>query len=112
MWMGATHFLTKRFKNVSTEMSLHVLAYNLKRMMPIMGTQRLISAIEGNTFLYFPKNHYNGSFEVQQGSLKYINVANRNMFTTSTKCPRRPLRPIKWPKLRVLSCFHTVWVEN
>lgn len=28
MWMGATHFLTQRFKNVSTEISLHVLTYN------------------------------------------------------------------------------------
>ena len=32
-WMGATHFLTKGFRNVRTEMSLHVLAYNLKRAM-------------------------------------------------------------------------------
>jgi len=47
MWMGATHFLTTRFKNVSTEMNLHVLAYNMKRMISIMGTQGLISAIEG-----------------------------------------------------------------
>lgn len=47
MWMGATHFLTKRFENVSTEMSLHVLAYNIKRMISIMGTQSLITAIEG-----------------------------------------------------------------
>ncbi|MFT6897596.1 MAG: transposase [Paraglaciecola sp.] len=47
MWMGATHFLMKSKKNVSTEMSLHVLAYNLKRMMSIMGTQSLIAAIEG-----------------------------------------------------------------
>ena len=47
MWMGATNFLMKRKKNVSTEMSLHVLAYKLKRMMSIMGTQSLISAIEG-----------------------------------------------------------------
>ena len=31
-WMGSTHFLTKRLPRVSTEMSLHVLAYNLKRM--------------------------------------------------------------------------------
>ncbi|MCP3851107.1 MAG: IS1182 family transposase [Gammaproteobacteria bacterium] len=44
-WMGATHFLTKRFKNVSTEMSLHVLAYNLKRMMSIFGPQELIAAM-------------------------------------------------------------------
>lgn len=44
-WMGATHFLTRRFKNVSTEMSLHVLAYNLKRMMSILGQDKLLAAI-------------------------------------------------------------------
>ena len=33
--MGSTHFLTKRLPRVSTEMSLHVLAYNLKRVMQI-----------------------------------------------------------------------------
>ena len=45
MWMGATHFLMKRKKNVSIEMSLHVLAYNMKRMMNIMGTTGLMAAI-------------------------------------------------------------------
>ena len=35
--MGATHFLTKTLERVSTEMSLHVLAYNLKRVMTIPG---------------------------------------------------------------------------
>jgi len=44
-WMGATHFLTKTMKRVSTEMSLHVLAYNLKRVMNIMGIGALIEAI-------------------------------------------------------------------
>jgi len=44
-WMGATHFLTRRFKNVSTEMNLHVLAYNLKRMMSIFGEVGLIAAM-------------------------------------------------------------------
>ncbi|MCP4431599.1 MAG: IS1182 family transposase [Gammaproteobacteria bacterium] len=44
-WMGATHFLTRRFKNVSTEMSLHVLAYNLRRMMSILGPDKLIEAM-------------------------------------------------------------------
>lgn len=44
-WMGATHFLTRRFKNVSTEMNLHVLAYNLKRMMSILGEAELIEAM-------------------------------------------------------------------
>jgi transposase len=44
-WMGATHFLTKTLGRVSTEMSLHVLAYNLKRVMKILGTGALIEAI-------------------------------------------------------------------
>jgi transposase len=44
-WMGATHFLTKRFNNVSTEMSLHVLAYNLKRAMQIVGIRPLMQAM-------------------------------------------------------------------
>ena len=44
-WMGATHFLTKQLKNVRTEMNLHVLAYNLKRMMSIHGPDKLIAAM-------------------------------------------------------------------
>jgi len=42
-WMGATHFLTKTLPRVRTEMSLHVLAYNLKRALNIFGTQPLIA---------------------------------------------------------------------
>lgn len=45
-WMGATHFLTKSLPRVSTEMSLHVLAYNLKRIMAILGSHRLIAAMK------------------------------------------------------------------
>ena len=44
-WMGATHFLTKTLGRVSTEMSLHVLAYNLKRVMKILGIGALIEVI-------------------------------------------------------------------
>jgi transposase len=44
-WMGSTHFLTKTLKRVSTEMSLHVLAYNLKRVMKILGTTALMEAM-------------------------------------------------------------------
>jgi transposase len=44
-WMGATHFLTKTLKHVGTEMSLHVLAYNLKRVMSILGVTPLIQAM-------------------------------------------------------------------
>ena len=44
-WMGASHFLPKTLPKVRTEMSLHVLAYNLKRAMKILGTRQLMQAI-------------------------------------------------------------------
>jgi len=44
-WMGATHFQMKTLKNVSTEMALHVLAYNMKRVMSILGVGGLVEAI-------------------------------------------------------------------
>ena len=43
--MGATHFRLRTLEKVSTEMSLHVLAYNLKRMIAILGVQPLIQAM-------------------------------------------------------------------
>jgi transposase len=45
MRMGATHFLMKRLPNVATEMALHVLAYNLTRVMNIVGVKPLLVAI-------------------------------------------------------------------
>ena len=41
-WMGSTHFLTRTLPRVSTEMSLHVLAYNIKRMLQMFGTRTLM----------------------------------------------------------------------
>jgi len=41
-WMGATHFLMKGLPRVATEMALNVLAYNMKRVMAIIGVVRLI----------------------------------------------------------------------
>ena len=46
MGMGATHFLMKRLPKVATEMALHVLAYNLTRVMNIVGVKPLIAAIQ------------------------------------------------------------------
>ena len=43
--MGATHFLMKTLPKAATEMALHVLAYNLTRVINIMGVQPLIAAI-------------------------------------------------------------------
>jgi len=45
-WMGAQHFLMRQLKNVRTEMSLHVLAYNIKRVISIMGVGDLIEAMQ------------------------------------------------------------------
>ena len=44
-WMGSTHFLTRTFANVRTEMSLHVLAYNLKRVISILGIAGTMKAV-------------------------------------------------------------------
>ena len=44
-WMGATHFLTTTLKKVKTEMSLHILAYNIKRMIQMFGVLPLMKAI-------------------------------------------------------------------
>jgi hypothetical protein len=45
-WMGATHFLTRTLEHVSTEMSLHVLAYNLKRVLRVLGIAKAMKAME------------------------------------------------------------------
>jgi len=44
--MGATHFVMKRLPNVQAEMSLHVLAYNLKRVINIFGVPKLIAELQ------------------------------------------------------------------
>ena len=44
-WMGATHFLTRRLPNVRTEMALQVLAYNMKRMLSMIGNRGLMAAL-------------------------------------------------------------------
>lgn len=45
MRMGATHFLMKRLPKVATEMALHVLAYNMTRVISIMGVRPLMAAM-------------------------------------------------------------------
>ena len=45
-WMGYTHFLTKTLPRVRTEMSLHVLAYNMKRVMNLLGVVTLMEAVQ------------------------------------------------------------------
>jgi hypothetical protein len=45
-WMGHAHFLMKRLHNVRTEMSLHVLSYNMKRVMKILGVPGLMQVMQ------------------------------------------------------------------
>jgi transposase len=51
-WMGHTHFQMKRLKNVATEMSLHVLAYNMKRCINMLGVNALMEAIRALVRLF------------------------------------------------------------
>jgi hypothetical protein len=44
--MGATHFLTKRLPSVKAEMSLHILAYNMKRAIKVLGAEKIINALQ------------------------------------------------------------------
>jgi len=44
-WMGATHFILKGLEHVKTEMSLHVLTYNFKRLMTLLGVAEAMKAI-------------------------------------------------------------------
>jgi len=45
LWMGSAHFLTRTLKRVGPEMSLHVLAYNMKRVINIMNVEALLKEI-------------------------------------------------------------------
>ena len=45
-WMGATHFLMRTLPKVRTELSLHVLAYNMKRLMRLLGAATLIKSMQ------------------------------------------------------------------
>ena len=45
--MGSTHFLMKRLPNVQAEMSLHVLAYNLKRAINVLGVAKIMEQLQG-----------------------------------------------------------------
>ena len=44
-WMGATLFLTRTIERVSTEMSVHVLAYNMKRVIKLVGSATVTKAL-------------------------------------------------------------------
>jgi hypothetical protein len=52
-WMGHTHFLTRRLDRIRTEMRSLVLAYNMKRLMNIMGVEGGMAALKADPALRF-----------------------------------------------------------
>ncbi len=60
-WMGANHFLTRTIERVSTEMSLHVLAYNMKRVIKLLGSEALINAMRAWGMLPVQRLHRTSS---------------------------------------------------
>ena len=70
LWMGTTHFLMKRLENVQTEMSLHVLAYNMERMISILGVAALIEVIQAqassvSSFIQANIRHFAPFYQMQ-----------------------------------------------
>jgi hypothetical protein len=85
MRMGATHFLMKRLPKVATEMALHVLAYNLTRVMNIMGIQPLMAAHPA-----IVKARTTAGFTSSCSS----NILRQNVFTRP-----RPISDLRRPRL-------------
>jgi hypothetical protein len=50
-WMGASHFLTRTLGRVSTEMRLHVLAYDIKRVIKLLGSETVMKPARGGRVL-------------------------------------------------------------
>ena len=73
--MGATHFLTKGLEHVKTEMSLHVLAYNFKRLIAILGFADMMKAIKAFIRLRCLKTALKAIFEAMVMRILKKNIA-------------------------------------
>ena len=78
-WMGWTHFSMRTLEHVSTEMGLHVLSYNIKRMINLKGVEALIEAIqEWAPYLWLKRSyqHVVSLFENDLGHVRLTSVFN------------------------------------
>ena len=72
-WMGATHFLTKGLERVKAEMSLHVLAYNFRRLLTLLGMQDMLAAIRAYVRFLPPNGWFRAlSLQVLSRTRKYV----------------------------------------
>jgi transposase len=88
-WMGATHFLTKGLEYVATEMSLHVLAYNFRRLNALLGIANMMRAIRAFTRLHGP---------------------NTAIWSSDIAIPKESLRKLIGPAHRVLT--RRIWFAS
>ncbi len=92
-WMGHSHFLMKRLPNVKTEISLHILAYNMKRVMAVLGTKPLMEAIRAQD----PALHASAPPRCTCSSARFLHgLGRRRTFRRS-----RP-SAWSWPRARPL----------
>ncbi len=92
-WMGNTHFKMRRLKNLATEMALHVLAYNITRVMNIIGVPTLIQAMRaylGSCQLHTGPNHHH---RLTGRQIRPNAGPKRSKPTTSRKSIRKPQTP-------------------
>jgi len=85
-WMRATHFLTKGLEHVKAEMSLHVLAYNIKRLMAILGIADMMKAIRAFILLRCLKTAMQAICKPVMTSLLKKNIAPRSAPGSSRPC--------------------------
>jgi hypothetical protein len=78
-WMGWTHFSMRTLEHVGTEMSLHVLSYNIKRMINLKGVESLIEAIQRWAPFLRLKRRYQyvvSAIELHLGRVRLTSVFN------------------------------------
>ena len=93
-WMGSTHFQMRTLEHVSTEMSLHVLAYNLKRVMQILGVKPLLEKIRELVKDLCRKSRLFSTFQALSAAI--VGVKNdvqekHRIYGAQLQCLKRPL---------------------
>lgn len=111
-WVGYTHFLTRRLSSVSKEMSLNVLACNLKRVMQILGYQQTLKAVK----LYKKKTSAHFMRPMKGKTLLFRPIA---AFVKLRPAPSKRNRLNKEPRLSNVQVKdsgkdvdHSLWVEH
>jgi hypothetical protein len=107
-WMGATHFLTKGLECVKTEMSLHVLAYNVKKFMSLLGFAGMMEAIRAYAFLLDLQRVFGAGAVLILASIP----KKPALLPEYPKAPHHTYRRIPFHCQGLLLSFYTAWADN